>query len=681
MSLATDIATIDADTLTLHQVIHGSAVAADVVTEGGSVPTLAKRLAQLGAGTSRGAWTTSTAYALNDVVTESSVVYRCTLAHTSGTFATDLAASKWQLNYGGINPVMSAVITAASLAAARAAMGPWGDALATPTGRSTAQALADLFADLLARSIAPTVYPNTYPDAVPSLENLSRCADLGLGNAQLHGNSDLILGAVRQLLPNTEDISSGAWAGSSITKDSATTMNFRDITLGKVTGSSFYSQIYTNIGGVGSVLTAGKYYMMSCFVKSMKQTPQWMYGKSVANTSDFAHGGILILPTVRRIRKLIYAATSSTFAEIGDPSTALASTTPTSVVSWVTFAALSGSFDIRIGGFQLEECPSTTKLGIAMIGDSTMAGASGKKDYAGTVEWSRWLEGLLCCHCYNRGVGGDTTTMMVARYAADITPLAGNSKYCIIQGGINDIIAGDALATIQSNLSSMYASAITDGMIPVVCTCTPFAAAMGDSAKETKRTDLNTWIFQTFPHVLDLASVVVDPYFPNSLRKDSAWYGDGTHFGAPGKLAIGIYAAQQSFWDFAAPSPYQKRAGTMATEPVRAGALRFSDAGLKSFDVSGTGSINLRNDVGFTGGHIRLTGTLTGARVVYVQGFMPKLWTIENLTTGAYALSIGAVASDLTTDLGTYITIASGKVALIYADGAGVKRAGPDTTP
>jgi hypothetical protein len=45
----------------------------------------------------RGAWLTSTVYAVNDIVTETSRVYLCLVAHTSGTFATDLAANKWAL--------------------------------------------------------------------------------------------------------------------------------------------------------------------------------------------------------------------------------------------------------------------------------------------------------------------------------------------------------------------------------------------------------------------------------------------------------------------------------------------------------------------------------------------------------------------------------------------------------
>jgi hypothetical protein len=93
-TLLADITTINADTATLHGIIHGTA-AQTVTTEGGVVPTVAKRLSDLGTGTVRGAWTTTTAYALNEIVSSSGLWYRCSTAHTSGTFAADLAAGKW----------------------------------------------------------------------------------------------------------------------------------------------------------------------------------------------------------------------------------------------------------------------------------------------------------------------------------------------------------------------------------------------------------------------------------------------------------------------------------------------------------------------------------------------------------------------------------------------------------
>lgn len=45
----------------------------------------------------KGPWVTATAYAPSDIVSQGGASYVCTVAHTSGTFATDLAAAKWQV--------------------------------------------------------------------------------------------------------------------------------------------------------------------------------------------------------------------------------------------------------------------------------------------------------------------------------------------------------------------------------------------------------------------------------------------------------------------------------------------------------------------------------------------------------------------------------------------------------
>ncbi|MBY0391853.1 MAG: hypothetical protein K2Q27_01160 [Novosphingobium sp.] len=64
--------------------------------------------------TIRGAWLTTTVYAVNNVVTYSGSTYICVTAHTSGTFATDLAAGKWVTIYGSTTTVVpdNAVTTA-----------------------------------------------------------------------------------------------------------------------------------------------------------------------------------------------------------------------------------------------------------------------------------------------------------------------------------------------------------------------------------------------------------------------------------------------------------------------------------------------------------------------------------------------------------------------------------------
>lgn len=63
-----------------------------------------------------GAWLTSTAYTVGTLVVQSTNTYLCTVDHTSGTFATDLAAGKWVLLALGTPTPPDLSVTTAKLA-------------------------------------------------------------------------------------------------------------------------------------------------------------------------------------------------------------------------------------------------------------------------------------------------------------------------------------------------------------------------------------------------------------------------------------------------------------------------------------------------------------------------------------------------------------------------------------
>lgn len=46
---------------------------------------------------SRGLWASTLVYAVNDMVDQGGAAYICAVAHTSGSFATDYTAGKWQI--------------------------------------------------------------------------------------------------------------------------------------------------------------------------------------------------------------------------------------------------------------------------------------------------------------------------------------------------------------------------------------------------------------------------------------------------------------------------------------------------------------------------------------------------------------------------------------------------------
>ncbi len=81
-------------------------------------------------------WLTATTYAARAVVTHSTGTYVCAVAHTSGTFATDLAAGKWALLFD------SATFSAANVSF-------------TPTGTLVSTNVQAAIAELLAKSVVP----------------------------------------------------------------------------------------------------------------------------------------------------------------------------------------------------------------------------------------------------------------------------------------------------------------------------------------------------------------------------------------------------------------------------------------------------------------------------------------------------------------------------------------------
>lgn len=94
--------------------------------------------------TNRGAWVTLTVYAVNDLVAQGGVIYCSQVAHTAGTFATDLAAGKWTIHQG----VTSFDLVDTSSAAKGAGM----------VGNATMYCPTRAFAKTVAPAVNPVVF-------------------------------------------------------------------------------------------------------------------------------------------------------------------------------------------------------------------------------------------------------------------------------------------------------------------------------------------------------------------------------------------------------------------------------------------------------------------------------------------------------------------------------------------
>lgn len=101
--------------------------------------------------TPRGAWVTATSYAYKDLVSQSTNTYMCVTAHTSGTFATDLAAGKWILlslgtaiGAGAVTFSPTSTLTSTDVQAAINEADTENRALSAAASASVATLIADL---------------------------------------------------------------------------------------------------------------------------------------------------------------------------------------------------------------------------------------------------------------------------------------------------------------------------------------------------------------------------------------------------------------------------------------------------------------------------------------------------------------------------------------------------------
>lgn len=379
------------------------------------------------------------------------------------------------------------------------------------------------------------------------------------------------LRAMRNVARYSEDLSwANNVAGGSAVKTGArktAVVGGRAISMQAVSvGTTFADSIETRYSNASlTPFATGALYLQSQYVAC--DTDASFYLRSVTSSSAQGHGVRFVRAgTMRRVWQLV-RATSATAVDSGVAAEVAlgsgAGTHPRLVQAGLPAVAKM----LFIGGVQYDAVPPGTKNGIALIGDSTMAGASGKldlpKDLRDPNNWevSTHLGAALNCDVFNRGVGGDKLSDIDARFNADVATLFARSKYLIVQGGINDINNGDDLATCQARLLSIIAKAETAGWLlsdhaVKFLTVTPFASIAAVPAREAVRQQYNAWLRTTFgADVYDIDAVVRSPWDPAALHP--AFIGDGGHYPGIAKEAIAAYIVAQGGFEFVQPEPYQ----------------------------------------------------------------------------------------------------------------------------
>lgn len=138
--------------------------------------------------------------------------------------------------------------------------------------------------------------------------------------------------------------------------------------------------------------------------------------------------------------------------------------------------------------------------------------------------------------CVNKGVGGETTTQILARTGTGVVNY-GDAQYCVVLAGTNDVATGVAAATIKANLQAIYDGLAAAG-VRVVAVTIPPTTGQAAGLLAVKQ-EVNTWILNTATNLFDrydLYALVDDPADPGNLLP--AYDLDSVHLTEAGYIAF-----------------------------------------------------------------------------------------------------------------------------------------------
>jgi len=138
------------------------------------------------------------------------------------------------------------------------------------------------------------------------------------------------------------------------------------------------------------------------------------------------------------------------------------------------------------------------KPNIIFLGSSITEGLNSNQSFLhsdgtifnSSVYWGDMLASKLGFKYQNMGIGGSSSSMILARVNTDV--ISNLPNYVTIQGTVNDIIAGTATATIIANFDAIISACVTAGIKPIVLPILPYN---GDTnANYQKRDAINAGI-------------------------------------------------------------------------------------------------------------------------------------------------------------------------------------------
>ena len=169
-----------------------------------------------------------------------------------------------------------------------------------------------------------------------------------------------------------------------------------------------------------------------------------------------------------------------------------------------------------------------------------------EQDIANASSWTNVIRKRTGMTVYNRGIGGQTTAELLARFDTDV--LAVNPDYVIMEGMINDIVKPDkavSAAGTQANFEVMIAKCTAAGVVPIVAISAPLQVITGVTAGnvsdyQARIATLKTYCTNNGIEVLDFYNLFIQNIVGGVIS--SLIYTDNLHPNTAGYLRMGEYA-------------------------------------------------------------------------------------------------------------------------------------------
>lgn len=189
-------------------------------------------------------------------------------------------------------------------------------------------------------------------------------------------------------------------------------------------------------------------------------------------------------------------------------------------------------------------------------GDTAVYGTAARAVWGprGYWHWASALLGQRLTATAQRGVGGNTTAQMLARFDADILALVPRPGWVVIEASPNDAALGVPAATSIANLAAMIDKALRSRMRVVLTTVPPSSYIAGNAAWRANRATVNEWVKRTAPTlyrglvVADMAAPLADPASTTGVPLAACYVAEGdgglVHPNAIGAARMGAALAR-----------------------------------------------------------------------------------------------------------------------------------------